>query len=440
MKRLSFLLSLLLVAPVALAQDTGIGGRYNGLDQQTESSAPGVRIGVGVGPSVYLGPDILHGDAADQDDIRETGLAITGEVSFPLGSERLYGRLLGGVTNLGADSERADSPPGANPFLTNPNALLEGDLIFNLASYRRSNVVPYLFSGFGALIADPFGNDDAADALNRDKTALFVPAGLGVDLRVSRNLSVFGEASYRFILNEVGAEEAGAFVASLQRDPTCEEEPNNPDCKEPEVPCETDPNQVGCPEVNPEGDSTFDTRFNQALLLGGLRLGFGSAPPVAVVPPPPPPTPPAPPAPRPDPPAPPPPPPPAPVCDLVELNAAYFDYGSSMLDSNARALLDENVDLLLRDSACCIFIDGYMDTTEYDEFGMGLAGRRAQAVYDFYLSRGISASRLQVRNRGADLASNPKEDPGKGDRRARRVESIPVDCERFDALIEGRSY
>ena len=434
MKRLSFILSFLLAAPVALAQDYGAGGRYNSLDSQAESDAPGVRIGVGVGPSVYLGPDILYGDAADQDDIRETGLAVTGEISFPLGSERLYGRLMGGLTNLGADAERADSPPGANPFLTNPNALVEGDLIFNLASYRRSNVVPYLFSGFGALIADPFGRDDAADALNRDKTALFVPAGLGVDLRLSRNVSIFGEASYRFILNEVGAEEVGSFVAALQRDPTCEEEPKNPDCKEPEIPCEEDPDQVGCPEVNPEGDSTFDTRFNQALLLGGLRLGFGRAPAPAVIPPPPPP----PPAPQPTP-RPTPPPPPAPVCDLVELNSAYFDYGSSTLDSNARALLEENVDLLLSDSACCVFIDGYVDTTEYDEFGMGLAGRRAQTVYDFYLSRGVSASRLQVRNRGADLASNPKEDPGKGDRRARRVESIPVDCERFDAMIEGGS-
>ena len=436
MNRLFLTLSLLLVAPVALAQDYGAGGRYNGLDQEDESHAPGVRIGISVGPSIYLGPDILYGDAADQDNIRETGLAVTGEVSFPLGSERLYGRLLGGVTNLGADSERPDSPPGANPFLTNPNALAEGNLIFNLASYRRSNVVPYLFSGFGALFADPFGNDDAADALNRDKTALFVPAGLGVDLRLSRNFSLFGEASYRFILNEVGAEEAGAFVALIQRDPTCEDEPDNPECKEPEIPCEEDPTQVGCPEVNPEGDSTFDTRFNQALIVGGLRLGFGSAPVAAAIPPPPPP-----PAPRPTPPrpTPPPPPPPAPVCDLVELNSAYFDYGSSILDSNARALLEENVDLLLTDSACCVFIDGYTDTTEYDEFGMGLAGRRAQAVYDFYLSRGISASRLQVRNRGADLASNPKEDPGKGDRRARRVESIPVDCERFDAIIEGGS-
>ena len=426
-----FLLALsLLAAPAALAQDAG--GRYNSLD---DNAAPGVRVGVSVGPSIYLGPDILYGDAADQDDIRETALAVTGEVSFPLGSERLYGRLLGGVTNIGADSDRLDSPPGANPFLTNENLLVEGDLIFNLASYQRSNVVPYLFSGFGALFADPFGQDDVADALDREQTALFIPAGLGVDLRLSRNFSLFGEASYRFVLNAVGAEDASLFVAALQPDDVDCDDPANataPKCKEPELPCDVDPTQVGCPEVDPDGDSRFDTRFNQALFTGGLRLGFGGAPAPAYVPPPPPPQPPVV-IERPE------PPPPAPVCDLVELNTAYFDYGSATLDSRALALLEENVDLLLSDSACCVFIDGYTDSTEYDEFGMGLAGRRAQAVYDFYVSRGISATRLQVRNRGADLASNPKEDPGKGDRRSRRVESIPVDCDRFQTLIESGS-
>ena len=431
MKRLLLALSLL-AASDALAQD--VGTRYNGLDPTADPSAPGVRVGVSVGPSIYLGPDLLYGDAVDQDDIRETAFAVTGEVTFPLGSERLYGRLLGGVTNVGADSDRPDSPPGANPFLTNENLLVEGDLIFNLASYRRSNVVPYLFSGFGAIFADPFGQDEVSDALDRGKTALFIPAGLGVDLRLSRNVSVFGEASYRFVLNAVGAEDADVFVAALQPDDVdCDDPENaaNPKCKEPEVPCDVDPTQIGCPEVDPDGDSRFDRRFNQALFTGGLRLGFGSGPAPAYVPPPPPPPPVV--VERPT----PPPPPPAPVCDLVELNTAYFDYGSAALDGRARALLEENVDLLLSDSACCVFIDGYTDSTEYEEFGMGLAGRRAQSVYDFYISRGISAARLQVRNRGADLASNPKEDPGKGDRRSRRVESIPVDCERFQTLIES---
>ena len=430
MRRLACTLTLLLAAPT-LAQDYDAGARYDALDREDSRTAPGVRVGVGVGPSVYLGPDVLYGDAADQDDIRETGLALTGEVSFPLGSERLYGRLLGGVTNLGADSDRPDSPPGANPFLTNENLLVEGDLIFNLASYQRSSVVPYLFSGFGALIADPFGSDDAADALDRDKTALFVPVGLGIGLRLTRNVSVFGDASYRFLLNQVGAEEAGTFLARLQRDPTCEEAPDDPECKEPELPCEADPSQVGCPGVNPDGDSVFGTRFSQALFTGGVRLGFGSAPRPAAIPPPPPP-----------PPAPvvvrePESPPPALACDLVELNSVYFDYGSSLLDARARALLDENVELLLDDTACCVFVDGYVDTTEGQEFGSPLAGRRAQAVYDFYLSRGVAASRLQIRNQGVDLASNPKEDPGKGDRRARRAESIPVDCEVFVTPIDG---
>jgi OOP family OmpA-OmpF porin len=126
------------------------------------------------------------------------------------------------------------------------------------------------------------------------------------------------------------------------------------------------------------------------------------------------------------------------VCDLVELNTVYFEYGSAELSPRARALLDENVQLLRENPQCCIYVDGYTDTSEYDQFGMPLAGRRAQAVYDHYLDRGIAADRMHVRNRGASYPPCDKEDEEEGCRRGRRVESIPLDCERFlDSLGGG---
>ena len=128
------------------------------------------------------------------------------------------------------------------------------------------------------------------------------------------------------------------------------------------------------------------------------------------------------------------------MCDLVELNTIYFEHGETNLSSHARSLLEENVQLLRENPECCLFIDGYTDTSEYDQYGMPLAGRRAQAVNDYYLDRGISRDRMHVRNRGASYPPCDKEDPEEGCRRGRRVESLPMDCRRFQDLVRSPSY
>ncbi|WP_420455066.1 OmpA family protein [Rubrivirga sp.] len=434
----SLLLALMaLVAGAAAAQPV-----YNGLGDADEPVEwPGVRLGLGVGASVYDGPDLLVGSSAFQSDVVATTLGLTAEVSFPL-SGPLYGRVTGGLLNVGADGTRPDvtDPSGVpdaryNPFLTGPVVLAEADLLYYVVRPRAGALSPYVFSGLSGL----FATGDAAPGA--ETTALAIPVGLGVEYGVRRNLSLFAEGSYRFGITEVGGPVAQAFAASSAGD-VCDKKSPDFDkeaCKAkggtPIPDCDEDPSQARCPAVSPDGDSMFDPRFNSGLVLGGLRLGFGRAP-APVVPPPP--------AVLAEPPAPLPPaatPAPAPmVCDLVELNATYFDYGSSALDRRARALLDENVGLLLSNPACCVFIDGYTDTAEGDRFGMRLAGQRARAVYDYYLGQGLDASRLQVRDRGVAVPSCDKEDPGPGCERNRRVESLPVDCERFRFLLENPSY
>jgi outer membrane protein OmpA-like peptidoglycan-associated protein len=418
--------------------------------------APGFRIGLSAGAMTYFGPDILNVNTAagatngidDQDNVTQTRPAVLAFVSFPLGSDHLYGRLQAGLANLGADF-RADVPvAAANPFLTNEWFIGEGNLLFNLISPRRSATVPYLFSGFGAIVADPFDQDESVDALGHETVAYYVPAGVGVDFRLSRNLSLFLEAAYRFNLNNPGraytitggaaatggTTGAGIFANATTGDP-CEEKPWKPECgpKPPEEDCTTNPELPGC--VAGDDSTQFDNGFNVGSLMGGIAIGFAPAP-RAFIPPPVAPTPNVPPvvAPvveeR----------PPLPVCELVELNSVYFDYGSASLTPGARALLAENVQLLRENPECCIFIDGYTDTSEYDRFGMPLAGRRAQAVYDYYLESGVEASRMHVRNRGASLPDCDKEDEGPGCRRGRRVDTLPMDCERFRQLLESPSF
>lgn len=457
---LALAMAVALAAPPALAQDyphhrpdRGYDGYGYGYDEPAPST--GVRVGVGVGPYIYFGPDVLAGSSL-RDNVVATNVGVTAEVTVPFTSQ-LYGRLLGGALNIGADDDRADvtgstgGVPDAryNPFLTSLTWLAEGNLMYYFTPPATSAVSPYIFTGLSGL----FATGDAAPGVGR--SALAIPVGFGIEARVARNLSLFAEGSYRFGLTEVATTlpataNMGPTDCSENPDlpeckpPTCEEKPDDPECKPaqchdtpgapgcPPVPCHVNPNQPGC--VGNGGDARDRTRFNSGLVLAGLRLGFNPAPPAYVPPPY------IPPAPEPEPLPEPEPEPVRPVCDLVELNTLYFDYGSTALTPRARALLNENVELLLENPECCIFVDSYTDHSERDEFGIPLGRRRAQAVYDYYLSRGVSASRMQIRARGVAEPNCDKEDPGRGCERNRRVESLPLDCERFQMMLTDPSY
>ena len=433
MKRLFAFFALAALALPAIAQP--VGPYYNGLDNDRyDDGRPGVRVGLGVGPYVYLGPDILAGDTALQDDVVATNLGVTAEVSFPL-SGNLYGRVMGGLLNIGANDDRPDLVDASqNPFLTSQTILAEADLMYYLSRPGAGQFAPYVFSGISGL----FATGDAAPGV--ETTAIAIPVGLGFEYGVSRNLSLFAEGSFRFGLTEVDGFAASALASVGAGADVCDA--SGPDyhyekCKKTgrEPYCSNGGTPPDCREVGNGGNGDFDSRFNSVLALAGVRLGFGGAPARPYIPEPQVPyIPPVLPDPVPE-------PDPVPlVCDLVELNSIYFDYGSSSLDRRSRSLLDENIELLLSNPACCVFIDGYTDTAEGDRFGMGLAGRRSQAVYDYYLGSGVSASRLQIRNRGVAAPACDKEDPGPGCERNRRVESLPVDCERFQFLLENPSY
>ena len=445
MTRFLLVLGLLALAVPASAQGSGdpyYGDPYG--PPQPETSPAGVRIGVGAGAFVYDGPQVFvrNAPAGAYRDVTDTNFGVTAEVSFPLGAEQFRGRLLGGLLNIGA-SEIAGLPAGANPFLTSEVILAEGDLMYYFAPPGRSAVAPYIFTGLSGL----FATGDTAPGVS--SSVLAIPVGAGVEFAVSRNLSLYGEASYRFGVTKVGSQVATAFsgvsagpCAPGDTTPACKpcDDPasTNPACKPCDNPANTNPickpcdhpdtTNPNCPGVGNGGDLDGDSRFNSALFTGGLRLGFSPAPrayipPPVIIEPPVVITPPV--------------VPPRAVCELVELNPVYFDYGSSTISTRARALLNENAELLLANPDCCVFVDGTIDNQEMDRFGMPLAGRRAQAVYDYYLGRGIPASKLQIRNRGEGLPNCDKDAPGPGCERNRRVETVPVDCERFMMLLES---
>ncbi|MEL7360986.1 MAG: PKD domain-containing protein [Bacteroidota bacterium] len=112
--------------------------------------------------------------------------------------------------------------------------------------------------------------------------------------------------------------------------------------------------------------------------------------------------------------------------DVSELNTVFFDYSASALNSEAQSRLDENIEVLERCPDLCVIVNGYTDDREGNK--LSLSEQRATAVAAYYVQSGIDQSRIQTRGLGEAPDSNSKEDPGPGDRNARRAESLPVGC------------
>ena len=115
--------------------------------------------------------------------------------------------------------------------------------------------------------------------------------------------------------------------------------------------------------------------------------------------------------------------------DVSELNSVNFEFGSSALTAEAVDRLEENLVLLSRCPDLCVLIQAYTDDREQDQ--LRLSQRRADAIRDYYVSGGIDFGNLRAEGRGADPAADSKEDPGPGDSRARRGDSVPADCGTF---------
>jgi OOP family OmpA-OmpF porin len=136
-------------------------------------------------------------------------------------------------------------------------------------------------------------------------------------------------------------------------------------------------------------------------------------------PPPPPPPPAAPPAP---PPPPPPPPPPAPTSEKVTFAAdALFDFDKATLRPDGRARLDDLVSKLAGVSLEVIIAVGYTDRLGSDTYNQALSQRRAQAVKDYLVSKGIEPNRVYTEGKGeANPVKQCPEPSAKGEVRNRQ--------------------
>lgn len=176
------------------------------------------------------------------------------------------------------------------------------------------------------------------------------------------------------------------------------------------------------PEFRHKGSDEDDERaagvaigVGAGALIGGL-IGYALASDEAEPPPPPPP------------PSPPPAPmveaPPAPA--VIRLRGVNFDYNKSNIKSEFVPVLEEAAQTLKDNPDVNVKISGHTDSHGSDDYNQRLSERRAQAVKQYLVSKGIASSRLSTEGRGErePIAENMKggRDNPEGRAMNRRVE------------------
>ncbi len=103
-------------------------------------------------------------------------------------------------------------------------------------------------------------------------------------------------------------------------------------------------------------------------------------------------------------PEPPPPPPPPPTLKESQLQTVYFDLDKFSLREDAKAALDANYALLVEFGDAFAKIEGHCDERGTVEYNMSLGEKRAKAVKDYLVGRGIDEGRLSVISYGKERA------------------------------------
>jgi peptidoglycan-associated lipoprotein len=74
----------------------------------------------------------------------------------------------------------------------------------------------------------------------------------------------------------------------------------------------------------------------------------------------------------------------------------YFEFDRSEITDDGTRLLDQKVDVLQRNPAVRVRIEGNADDSGSDEYNLALSQRRAAIAARYFTDRGIDASRLKV--------------------------------------------
>jgi OOP family OmpA-OmpF porin len=115
---------------------------------------------------------------------------------------------------------------------------------------------------------------------------------------------------------------------------------------------------------------------------------------------------------------------PAPAVKYV-IEGVHFDTDKATLKPEAMATLDKAAAGLKKQPGVKYEISGYTDTTGAESYNQGLSERRARAVNDYLIGKGVSPGQLTTKGYG-EMNPAAANNTSKGRAKNRRVEIWPV--------------
>ncbi len=108
---------------------------------------------------------------------------------------------------------------------------------------------------------------------------------------------------------------------------------------------------------------------------------------------------------------------------IVSLEGIHFASDSAELSGEAKTRLDNSLAAIKANPSTQLDVEGHTDSRASDAYNLDLSQRRAQAVVNYLVASGVSASRLNAVGKGESypVASN---DSKEGRQQNRRVEVI----------------
>ena len=91
--------------------------------------------------------------------------------------------------------------------------------------------------------------------------------------------------------------------------------------------------------------------------------------------------------------------------EVSDLSVIYFDLDSSGLRADARDSLQKNSQILRQHSDWEALVEGHCDERGTTEYNLGLGQKRAAAVRQYYMSLGISGTRVATISYGKENPS-----------------------------------